>query len=69
MGIEVVALQGKVVKPIVECAWDGMPSGGGRNSRLTTLWGYTLKLNPAIDNTCQQPSKELKVIHEALELH
>lgn len=46
LGIEVAFSKGKVVKPIVEYAWNGMPSGSGRNYWLTTLQGYALKFNP-----------------------
>ncbi len=50
LGIEVVALHGKEVKPIVHCNVQGRPMGGGRNNWLTRFWSYALKLNLAIND-------------------
>jgi hypothetical protein len=53
---------------VVHCNPDGRPMGGGRNNWLTTLQGYVMKLNPAIDDIRRQPIEELEAIKEALDM-
>lgn len=48
--IKVATYQGKHVTLVVYCGPKGKLVGGGRNSWLTTLLGYALKLNPAIND-------------------
>ncbi len=50
LGIEVATYQGKDVTPVVHCGPKGKHVGSGKNSWLTALLGYTLKLNPTIDD-------------------
>jgi hypothetical protein len=53
---------------MTHCNLEGKLVGGGSNNLLTTLQGYTIKFNPAIDHICKQPLEKLEVIKEALEL-
>ncbi len=55
LGIEMVALHGEEIKPVVHCNIPGRPMGGGRNNWLTTLRSYALKLNLAIYDIHKQP--------------
>jgi hypothetical protein len=50
LGIEMAELHGKDVKPIVHFNPLGRPIGGGKCTWLTTLRGYALKFNPAIED-------------------
>jgi hypothetical protein len=53
LGIELVELCGKDLKPIVHGNLEGRLVGGGKVSWLITLQSYVLKLNPTIDNICR----------------
>jgi hypothetical protein len=43
-------IQGKDVTLFVHCNPNVRSMGGGRNGWLTTIQGYDVKLNPAIDD-------------------
>jgi hypothetical protein len=60
LGIEIIVLHGKDVKPVVHCNPEGRLIGGGKVNWLTALQGYALKLNLAIDDINRQPIEELE---------
>lgn len=68
LGIKTFELHGKDLKPIVHYNLEGKPIGGGKINWLIALWGYALKLNPAIDDIHRQPTEELEVRKKALEM-
>jgi hypothetical protein len=67
LGIIIVEKNGTNVIPVVKCNVEGKLVGGGMSKWLSQLQGYAMKLNPIIDDTRKQPTKELNCIKEALE--